>query len=158
MKNSEISHASLQRRLAAMVYDGLLLFAVTMLAGFVLVPFMGSVELKDDSATVLVDYEINQESNPWRYNDGGEILGGYGGDIGYTTWDDPLGDRHNAVSVDIGFLSDYGYKEFLVHSTLECGNDNLMGSTAPVPEPATMFLFGTGMMGMAFFGRKKFRK
>ena len=29
---------------------------------------------------------------------------------------------------------------------------------APVPEPATMLLFGTGMVGIAMFGRKKLRK
>jgi hypothetical protein len=31
-------------------------------------------------------------------------------------------------------------------------------STAPIPEPATMLLFGTGLIGMAGIGRKKFKK
>jgi len=47
MKNSENSIASIQRRLAGLVYDGLLLFAITMLAGFLLVPFMGEVQLQE---------------------------------------------------------------------------------------------------------------
>jgi len=115
-------------------------------------------ELNEDSSTVLVDYSLNQESNPWRYNDGGTKLEGYDGNIGHMTWEDPLGDRHNEVSVEIGFLGDLGYKDFIIHSTIECGNDNLMGSTAPVPEPATMFLLGAGLMGIGIVGRKKFRK
>jgi hypothetical protein len=32
------------------------------------------------------------------------------------------------------------------------------GTTAPVPEPATMFLLGTGLIGLAGFGRKKLKK
>jgi len=47
--------------------------------------------------------------------------------------------------------------EITLHNTMGCGNDNLMGRTtvAPVPEPATIFLMFTGLLGLAGMRRKK---
>ncbi|MBN1843577.1 MAG: PEP-CTERM sorting domain-containing protein [Deltaproteobacteria bacterium] len=35
---------------------------------------------------------------------------------------------------------------------------NVFGKVAPVPEPATMFLFGAGLIGLGALGRKKMLK
>lgn len=50
-----------------------------------------------------------------------------------------------------------GFGDFVVAgSTLNVYGDN--GDTAPVPEPATMLLLGTGLLGLAGTTRKKFLK
>ena len=56
---------------------------------------------------------------------------------------------------DLGWdLSNLGFH----WATATCGNDVIEGSAAPVPEPATLLLLGTGLIGIAGFSRKKFKK
>jgi len=111
------------------------------------------------ASTVSVYYDQNEASNPLSYADGGQTLNG-GIFSYYTGLDDSevgwlQGGTHNAISLDLLSINqDFDLEKFTAHYTMYCGNDNLMGS--PVPEPASMILFGTGLMGLAALTRRKF--
>lgn len=66
-------------------------------------------------------------------------------ELDWLTFDIPWIEGWNDVAV-------FGF-----HWTMSCGNDVIEGA-APVPEPATMLLLGTGLIGLAGIGRRKFFK
>ena len=118
-----------------------------------------------DSILKTVTYDNMDEANPWRYKYGGTLVGDLENlsmnyQTGLSNGDvDLYGGSHNAVGVDLSFLG--SGSPFTAHFTMRCGNDNLMGSgttTAPVPEPATMILFGSGLIGLAGIGRRNMNR
>jgi len=118
-------------------------------------------------------------SSPYRYVDGGSIVanGSYSAyQISEADWNgidlfEPWresynGDWNNDVHYALEIFSsesDFGGGIFAglisagnqIHLTFQCGNDDIEGQV-PVPEPSTMFLFGTGLIFLAGIGRKKF--
>ncbi len=98
-------------------------------------------------------------SGPWRYDSGGVQGTGdvatYYHAIDEAAWGvdfagDGVSDYHNVLVLDAAWLGGIG--AFSLHNTMEDGGDVIHGQ---IPEPATLLLFGLGLLGVAGINRKK---
>lgn len=112
-------------------------------------------------------------SNPWTYQSGGTAVMGYqsmamtytpnltnaftgfaGDTTNTTSWSTHTNDKHYALSVDLGFFAG---QDVMLHYTMECGNDNLMGQAHVPDSGSTSVLIGIGLLALAGARRKLFR-
>lgn len=119
------------------------------------------VELNMDSILQDTEYGAlhNKPSNPWRYVSGGTVKTGGSfttslqSDTGFSGWGG--NNNHYVATFNISAIPNTDLAVF--HNTMECGNDNLIGKAALVPEPSTLVLIAVGLLGVGLV-RRRIRK
>lgn len=80
------------------------------------------------------------------------------GTAGFSGWQTLTSANQPLFSTFSGFSIDIGSDPFIIGWTVNCANDVVYETVNPVPEPATMFLMGSGLLGVGIILRKRFPK
>ncbi len=113
-----------------------------------------------DSGSTIEKVTYASSSNPCRYHhgDNSDDLSPADGSFVFTSGvtTDFDGGTHYALT-DFDLSLPGASQKFYSHFTMTCGNDTFIGKgQTPVPEPATLFLFGAGIAGLT--SRRSARK
>lgn len=101
-----------------------------------------------NSKTQITDDNEHLQATVHRDDD---INGGYDGDYVYT-----ISGEFNLLDA-LGL--EWGDSFDVLFATATCANSGMMGTvTTQTPEPGTWLLFGTGLLGLAWLGRKRMAK
>lgn len=132
-------------------------------------------DITDDGFVPLVDFATNYVLTIGLYDDNRGIDEWFGCEVAFVDQTGLLGDGSYSFAYenqDFG-ASILGLVQINLLGTLDVTIQSLWGdfcfgqsvltaygesNSAPVPEPASMILLGTGLLGLAGYGRKKFKR